>query len=105
MTRDLTDAAGAGGKDRSPAPAARDWREFAVCAGIGDWLFFAGQGHEELARRAKAICRGCPVIEPCLEFALEMEAQPDMISRHGTWGGTSPADRAIIARSRRKAAA
>jgi WhiB family redox-sensing transcriptional regulator len=48
---------------------------------------------------ARAICAGCPVREPCLEYALENRVE------HGVWGGTSERARVRIARQRRAAAA
>jgi WhiB family transcriptional regulator, redox-sensing transcriptional regulator len=84
---------------------ADDWRDAAVCSGIGDWLFFAAKGHEQFTQRARAVCRTCPVASPCLEFALEMEAERGFLGRYGVFGGTSPNEREVIARARRKAAA
>ncbi len=36
---------------------------------------------------AKAICSGCPVRQPCLDFALGSN------QTFGVWGGTTPAER------------
>lgn len=41
--------------------------------------------------RAKAVCRKCPIIADCLEFALDTD------DRWAIMGGTSPSDRTIIA--------
>ena len=55
-------------------------------------------GYEE---EAKAVCTGkfdnrvCPLLEQCLEFALENN------ERFGIWGGTTPAEREKIRKSRR----
>ena len=46
--------------------------------------------------RAKAICRGCANISPCLEWALEHEEM------HGTWGGLSQNERRKVIQSRRR---
>jgi WhiB family transcriptional regulator, redox-sensing transcriptional regulator len=103
MTSFAREPAGGGGPpDRSPAPGAGDWREQAVCAGIGDWLFFATKGQEQFTQRAKAVCRTCPVASPCLEFALEMEAQPGFLGHHGVFGGKSAREREAIARARKQ---
>lgn len=91
--------------DRALVPAARHWRDDALCAGIGDFLFFAGRGQENFTRVAKVICRQCPVSGPCLEYALEMEALPDTIGRHGVYGGTTTHERDLIARARKREAA
>jgi hypothetical protein len=45
-------------------------------------------------RYAAALCRGCPLQAPCLEFALR---QP----QDGIWGGTTPQARAAARRARR----
>jgi WhiB family redox-sensing transcriptional regulator len=37
--------------------------------------------------RAKAICRTCPVREPCLEYALRIR------EAHGIWGGLNEIER------------
>ncbi|MCF6387781.1 WhiB family transcriptional regulator [Mycobacterium sp. MBM] len=37
--------------------------------------------------RAKSVCRRCPVMLACREYALE-NAEP-----HGIWGATTPAER------------
>ncbi len=44
---------------------------------------------------AKEICSTCPVIEPCLEYALENRVD------HGVWGATSERQRRRILKARR----
>jgi hypothetical protein len=52
---------------------------------------------------AKALCRMCPVVQPCLELALSYE---ENIGRsHGIWGGTHPKQRRQMIKDRRKAVA
>ena len=41
---------------------------------------------------AKAICVGCPALQPCLSWALEHDEQ-------GVWGGTDEDERAEIRRN------
>jgi WhiB family transcriptional regulator, redox-sensing transcriptional regulator len=41
------------------------------------------------AQEAKSICFKCPMVEPCLEYALRHEPL-------GIWGGKSEAERAFI---------
>ena len=48
-------------------------------------------------RDAIEICRTCPVWQDCLQTALTWEAR-DRAGRNGIWGGTTPAERARIAR-------
>ena len=57
-------------------------------------LFFSDQ-LDEIAR-ARAICRECPVMEACLEVALERQ-EP-----WGVWGGELIANGAILANKRRR---
>ena len=45
--------------------------------------------------RARKICRNCPVVETCLEFALEERID------HGVWGGCSERERRRILKRRR----
>jgi WhiB family redox-sensing transcriptional regulator len=46
--------------------------------------------------RARKICRDCPVIGTCLEFALEERID------HGVWGGCSERERRRILKRRRQ---
>ncbi|HTQ94999.1 MAG TPA: WhiB family transcriptional regulator [Streptosporangiaceae bacterium] len=55
------------------------WWAQAVCGGLGE-LFFGPDNEEPEARdareaRAIAICRPCPVRQPCLEDALSRQSQ------------------------------
>jgi len=67
------------------------WMVDAACAHLDltprelDRLFFPRQG--EPTDRAKAICSGCPVREPCLDYALTT------FQRFGVWGETSEMER------------
>jgi WhiB family redox-sensing transcriptional regulator len=45
--------------------------------------------------RARKICRDCPVLGTCLEFALEERID------HGVWGGCSERERRRILKRRR----
>ena len=57
--------------------------------GIQTDLFFP---HDDSAARideAKAVCDGCPFIEPCLDYALH-----NMVD--GVWGQTTPRERRAI---------
>ena len=48
--------------------------------------------------RARKICATCPVVEPCLEYALANRIE------HGVWGGCSERERRRILKRRRLAA-
>ena len=48
--------------------------------------------------RARKICKGCPVGEMCLDYALENRIE------HGVWGGCSERERRRILKRRRDVA-
>lgn len=55
-----------------------------ACRGMDPTLFFPSIG--ENAEPAKAVCRRCPLLEPCRAHGLRHE-------RFGVWGGLSEKDR------------
>lgn len=62
-------------------------------------LFFPDErGHRLLKKeaRAKSICRSCPVVVACRDYALQAQ------EAHGIWGALTPRERAelLSARSR-----
>jgi len=67
----------------------QDWREAAACQGEDVNLFFPEPGPtaKRDAKKAKAICAGCPVQAECLENAL---TYPE---RWGIWGRLSERQR------------
>ena len=67
------------------------WRADALCAQTDPEAFFPEKGGS--TREAKAVCRSCPVISECLEWALTHD------QRYGIWGGTSANERAALRRS------
>ncbi|MGW6926520.1 WhiB family transcriptional regulator [Streptomyces sp. NPDC054950] len=78
-------------------------RPRAACADEASELFFPiGNTGPALLQieEAKAVCRRCPLMESCLEGALER-------NELGVWGGTDEADRRRIKRraARRRTAA
>lgn len=70
-----------------------DWTG-ALCAQTDPELFFPDNANTITARMAKKICQRCPLIEPCLEYAMKD------CNLLGIWAGTSIADRDVI-RARR----
>ena len=79
-----------------------EWQEAAACRPYENTVFFGEDGESELERQAreseaKAICRTCPVQEPCLEFAMETN------QKYGIWGGLSDKERASLKRRRARA--
>lgn len=78
-------------------PVAEDltWRSLAECHRHSNRVFFPPGEDPKLLAPAKAICKICPVVAPCLEAGL--------FETEGVWGGLSPRERQILARSRRGA--
>ena len=80
-----------------------EWQEQAACREYDNELFFGPDRPEsELEKqtremRAKAVCKTCPVVEPCLEFAMETN------QKYGIWGGLTDKERASLKRRRARA--
>jgi WhiB family redox-sensing transcriptional regulator len=76
------------------------WQFDGACRGEDSALFFAPsyfeKREEKAARevRAKAICSVCPVLKPCLDYALRIR-EP-----HGIWGGMNEYERRQLLRQR-----
>lgn len=72
-----------------------DWREKASCRSVDPDLFFpvgtTGLALDQI-EQAKAVCRACPSVEPCLEFALSTNQES------GVWGVTSEEERRKLRR-------
>lgn len=76
-----------------------DWRQQASCIGVDPELWFPeGETHViSRGKQAKAICRGCPVAQQCLEWALTTE------QRFGIWGGLNATERNKLRRQKQAA--
>ncbi len=78
-----------------------DWRALAACMTADPDLFFpispAGPARDQVTQ-AKAICAGCQVQRPCLDFALRTGQV------HGVWGGTTEEERQRLRRQQQRAA-
>jgi WhiB family transcriptional regulator, redox-sensing transcriptional regulator len=74
------------------------WRKRAACQGIDVETFYPASEDDVDAAEAKEVCAGCPVRQPCLEYALVNR------EREGVWGGTTERERRRIVRQRRKSA-
>lgn len=68
------------------------WQLQANCLGIDPDLFFPERGVS--TKEPKAVCKGCPVKEECLAYALENS------EKFGIWGGLSERERRRIRRQR-----
>ena len=80
-----------------------NWRHLAACLKEDPELFFpigVSRPVRAQVKRAKEVCAGCPVQDPCLRWALETGVD------HGVWGGLSEEERrSMKRRSARRAAA
>jgi WhiB family redox-sensing transcriptional regulator len=71
------------------------WMERGACRSHSVNEFFPDRGRNIEIAQAKAICRTCPVIVPCLEYALD---RPGL---QGIWGGRSIRQRHELMKGRR----
>lgn len=69
---------------------AGQWRKQAACLGYQEQMFPGAVPHE--IENAKSICRRCPVINECLQWALATR-EPS-----GVWGGMSEKERTSLLR-------
>ena len=86
-----------GGAGPKPLPGGMDLPvlEGAACGGQDPAPWFPRTG--ESPEAGKALCRSCPAKARCLDWAL---AKGEWL---GTWGATTPEERAEIFRQRRDA--
>ncbi|RPI23017.1 MAG: WhiB family transcriptional regulator [Actinobacteria bacterium] len=75
---------------RPPVLEERPWAVFAACRDADSDLFFPTTKEQE--SQALAICGICPVIDDCLDLAL------DSAERFGVWGGTTERQRRRLLR-------
>ena len=73
--------------------AATAWMADGNCRLYPPAVFFPSDGVG--VEKARKICAGCPVADPCLEYALEHRID------HGVWGGCSERERRRILKRRR----
>jgi WhiB family redox-sensing transcriptional regulator len=57
-----------------------------LCAEVDTELFFPDKGEYSQAKKAKEVCRRCPHLSECLEWAIPNE-------RFGIWGATNERER------------
>ncbi|WP_277754896.1 WhiB family transcriptional regulator [Pseudactinotalea terrae] len=70
--------------------AAYDWRDEAQCAQTDPEAFFPDKGGS--TREAKMVCATCPVLQECLEWAIQTG------ETFGVWGGLTERERRAYAR-------
>ncbi|MDQ2875677.1 MAG: WhiB family transcriptional regulator [Actinomycetota bacterium] len=72
-----------------------DWRHHALCRDVDPELFFpignTGPALHQIDE-AKQVCQRCPVMDSCLEWALETGQDS------GVWGGLSEDERRALKR-------
>ena len=71
------------------------WMSQGNCRNYPPATFFPSDGVG--VDRARKICNGCPVLDTCLEYALENRIE------HGVWGGCSERERRRIIKRRKVA--
>ena len=69
-----------------------NWREDASCRGYDGAVFFPDDGDTAGINYARSICAGCPVMEDCLTYAVEMN------QTEGIWGGATKQERRRLRR-------
>jgi WhiB family redox-sensing transcriptional regulator len=75
------------------------WQEESNCRNVDSDLFFLdpqarGKSKRDKEKAALKVCRGCPVIEQCLNHALSI---PEFF---GVWGGMTADQRNVILRKK-----
>ncbi|MDX1691151.1 MAG: WhiB family transcriptional regulator [Acidimicrobiia bacterium] len=63
----------------------RPWAAHAACRSADPDLFFGGE--DDQVRSAVTICRGCPVLDDCRDWALDLRIP------YGVWGGMTERER------------
>ena len=77
------------------------WQDKGACLNTNVEVFFhdfneRGDNRDERIANAKKICATCPVINECLEHALNVP------EHYGVWGGKSEDERRLIRRRRNR---
>jgi WhiB family redox-sensing transcriptional regulator len=72
----------------APARFAARWRELAACRGTDLEVFFPERGQS--AEPARQVCAGCPVRQPCLDYAITNRIA------YGIWGGLTERERRAL---------
>lgn len=80
--------------DQEGEPVDIPWMEEGNCKDSAPEVFFPSDGAGVVV--AQRICRGCPVQQTCLEYALANGID------HGVWGGTSERQRRRMMKKRRQ---
>ena len=73
------------------------WAERAACKGMVK-TFYANNNNLTAIDKALALCRTCPVVMDCQQYALDNNEE------YGVWGGMTPEQRRVNVASPRKRA-
>jgi WhiB family transcriptional regulator, redox-sensing transcriptional regulator len=73
----------------------RDQLDAAICRQTDPELWFPEVGGDH--SQAKRLCRKCPLVGPCLQYALDNRIE------FGIWGSASPRERKRLLKDRRAA--
>lgn len=93
MNDDTTNRAPWAIRNASMAYAPGKWIADAICSETDPEQFFPEKGGSSAL--AKLVCRNCPVIEQCREYAVNSPMEFD-----GIWGGTTVRQRRELRRKR-----
>lgn len=78
-------------------PSLGFWAERSACLSVADpEIFFPSESDAQRANRAKQVCAMCPVLDVCLEYAMQVS------TLDGVWGGTTAQERKRMRRARRR---
>jgi len=69
-----------------------EWMSEGVCTQVHPDIFFAEPTNLAATGLAKKACGMCPVVDKCLQYALENREQ------HGIWGGLTVGERQALLR-------
>ena len=93
MTRQLAFPFNAGLTDQLRAELAAhvepDWQHRAACAGREGDLFFPDDADTATERKARRVCRGCPVLASCRAAGI-------LGDEHGVWGAANRNERRAL---------
>ncbi|MFC8267766.1 WhiB family transcriptional regulator [Streptomyces cinereoruber] len=72
------------------------WRTYAACLEVHPDDMFPDPRNQAGNRRAKQVCRRCPVWQLCLNDALTEEGGKRQENRHGIRGGLTSDERYLL---------
>ena len=67
-----------------------------LCVSYDTDIFYPEEYTDKDVAQAKSICNDCWIKDKCLSFALDRK------EREGVWGGTTPRERRLILRRKKR---